>query len=398
MSGVPQSKTIRESHNGLNDGAPPSVNKQYQILAKTTTPAQPWNGAGSFVEFEIPDYLGKITDAVVQFDLQITSTDVSPGNFVFTPTTLWCDRIETLYGSVVIESQDSDQIHMATLAYLTDQEYNTIREAVNAGSDGGFAPAVPASTTTTTTVTYYLPLWTGAFHSFQPFCRGFKDNWRIRLWFAKNGLQVSYSGAGSVTVACPAMSVWLTEAQLSESAVANLANAHKNRISYRGLLQSKFTQPESNVATTSEYRKPLTTFVSDTAGLLVFSRPNSSAPADQLTKNPLQYVALLDAGQSEIVQRLPDGLTRYFIQPDTIPIPSYFSNNAYNSFYVLPLCANLQEVLEVATVSGGLRLSGQEIVALLPKSALTNVVITAHAYEYAVMDVVRGKPSVQRRA
>jgi hypothetical protein len=26
------------------------------------------------------------------------------------------------------------------------------------------------------------------------------------------------------------------------------------------------------------------------------------------------------------------------------------------------------------------------------------VVITAHSYEYAVMDVVRGKPSVQRRA
>jgi hypothetical protein len=398
MSGVPQSKTIKESHNGLNDGAPPSVNKQYQILAKTTTPAQPWNGAGSFVEFEIPDYLGKITDAVVQFDIVLTST--GSGNLTLTPTTLWCDRIETLYGSVVVESQDADQVHMATMAYLTDQEYNTIRSSVNAGADGGFNTAIAVSTVPTATITYYLPLWTGAFHSFQPFCRGFKDNWRIRLWFAKNGLDAGYSGTGSDvrTIQCPAMSLWLTEAQLSESAVANLANAHKNRISYRGLLQSKFTQPESAVATTSEYRKPLTTFVSDTAGLLVFSRPNSSAPVDQLTKNPLQYVALLDAGQSEIVQRLPDGLSRYFIQPDTVPIPSYFTNNAYNSFYVLPLCANLQEVLETGAVSGGLRLSGQEIIALLPKNTLSNVIVTAHSYEYAVMDVVRGKPSVQRRA
>jgi hypothetical protein len=112
----------------------------------------------------------------------------------------------------------------------------------------------------------------------------------------------------------------------------------------------------------------------------------------------MQYVALLDSGSAEVVQRLNDGLTRYFVQPETLTLPSVFTNDAVNSFYILPLCANLQNVLENGKVAGGLRLGGQEQIALLPAATLTNTIVTAHAYEYAVMQVQGKRASVMRKA
>jgi len=401
-SQTPQAQTIKDSHDGQNASAPPSVNKVYQILPKTTYPAEPFNGSGQNVEFCFPNYLGKVIDCVLQFDLTFEDAGAG-GNLTLSPTTLWADRIEDLYAGQVIQSQDADQVHMTTLAYLTDQEYNTIKTQVNIGDDGGFQTtnviAVPASGVPTATKTFYLPIWASAINSFQPYIRGFSDEWRYRFWMAKSGIVNTYSGTASgLKIKCSNLALWATEAQLSESADRNLRNAHKRAINYRGVLQSKFTSQESTVANSGEYRKALTTFTSDTAGLLIFARPNSALVVDQLTKSPLQYVGFLDAGGSEIVVRTPDALQRYFVQPDTVPITSYFSASGVKSFYVLPLCASLLNVLETGQVSGGLRLSGQEQLCLLPLNALTNTVITVHAYEYAMLEVSHKSASVVRRA
>lgn len=399
-SQVPQAQTVKDSHDGQNANAPPSVNKVYQILPKTTYPSQPFNGSGQNVEFCFPNYLGKVIDNVLQFDLTIADSGAG-GNLTLAPTTLWCDRIEHIYGGNVVESQDADQIHMTTLAYLTDQEYNTIREQVNIGLDGSFQTATPIVVPAggSVKVQFFLPIWSGAFNSFQPYVRGFSDEWRLKFYMAKSGIVNSYSGStAGLTLTCTNLALWATEAQLSEGADRNLRNAHKRQINYRGVLQSKFTSQESSIGNTSEYRKALTTFTSDTAGLLIFVRPNSALVPDQLTKLPLQYVGFLDAGGAEIVVRTPDALQRYFVQPDTIPITSDFSNSAVRSFYVLPLCANLLNVLETGAVSGGLRLSGQEQLAILPVNTLTNSVVTVHSYEYAMLEVNRKDATVTRRA
>jgi hypothetical protein len=400
-SQTPQAQTIKDSHDGQNAGAPPSVNKVYQVLPKTTYPSQPFNGAGQNVEFCLPNYLGKVIDNVLQFDLEFKDSGAG-GSLTVSPSTLFCDRIEHLYDGSVIESQDADQVHMTTLAYLTDQEYNTIRTQVNIGTDGNFQtadPIVVSAGGVVTKKTFYLPIWSGAINSFQPYVRGFNGEWRFRFWMAKSGIVNTYSGVqAGLTITCTNLALWSTEAQLSEGADRNLRNAHKRAINYRGVLQTKFTSQESSVSNTSEYRKTLASFNSDTAGLLVFARPNSALVPDQLTKSPMQYVGFLDAGGSEIVQRLPDSLIRYFVQPDTIPITSDFSAPAVQSFYILPLCANLLNVLETGAVSGGLRLSTQEQIALLPLNTLTNTVITVHAYEYAMLEVSNKSASVVRRA
>lgn len=402
-----QAVTIMESHDGQNAMAPPSVNKVYQILPKTTFPANPFNGAGANVEFVLPSSLGKLIDAVLQIDLTFNMSSGTGGNLFLSPTTLWCDRREDILGSSVIESQDSDQIHMSSVAYLTDNEYNTVKSSINIGDNGGMQTAtaivVPNTGSSTTVRSFYLPVWSGAIHSFQPFLKGFSDEWRYRFWFAKNGIvnaaSTTIGTQANLVITCTALNLWVTEAQLSAASVDQLEQAHRRAILYRGILQSKFTSQESSVATTSEYRKPLTTFVSDTAGMVVFCRPNSTVVADQLLKSRLQYVGLLDSGSAEVVQRLNDGLTRYFVQPETLTLPSVFANNDnVNSFYILPLCANLQAVLENGKVAGGLRLSGQEQIALLPAATLTNTIVTAHSYEYAVMQVQGKRASVNRRA
>lgn len=396
QEGVPLAKTIKESHDGISGDVPASVNKLYQILPKTTTPDQPWSGSGQSVEFCFPSYLGKVIDCVLQFDIQITTSGAG-GDLVLAPSTLFCDRREDVYAGQVFESQDSDQIHMSTLAYLTDQEFNTLRESVNIGEDGSFNTGAPLAVSgTPTTKTFYLPVWSGIFHSVQPFVRGFKDEWRLRFWMAKNGIIQSYSGIDNVTINCTNMALWATEAQLDTQNIASLTANHNQQIVYRGVIQSKFTSAENTVSANGEYRKPLTTFTSDTAALLLFVAPNSSAVADKLTKNALQYVGFLDSGGAEIVQRLPDGLIRNYVQPETVPLSSYLSNPSINKFYVLPFCSNLQRVLEAGSVSGGLRLTGQEQIALLPPTTLSNVVVTAHAYEYAMLNVVKNNCSVIR--
>lgn len=397
---VPQAQTVKDSHDGQNANAPPSVNKVYQILPKTTYPSQPFNGSGQNVEFCFPNYLGKVIDTVLQFDLTIADSGAG-GNLTLSPTTLWCDRIEDMYAGQVLQSQDADQVHMTTLAYLTDQEYNTIKTQVNIGDDGNFQTATPivVPANGSVKVTFFLPVWSSFINSVQPYVRGFSDEWRYRFWMAKSGIVNTYSSTqGTLSITCNNLALWATEAQLSEGADRNLRNAHKRAINYRGVLQSKFTSQESSVSNSSEYRKALTTFTSDTAGLLVFCRPNSSTVSDQLTKSPMQYVGFLDAGGSEIVQRLPDALTRYFVQPDTIPITSEWTATNVKYFYILPLCANLLNVLETGSVSGGLRLSGQEQLAILPVNTLTNTLVTVHSYEYAMLEVNHKSATVSRRA
>ena len=383
MASVPTASQVRDSHDGQNSSAPASVNKVYQVLPKSSFPSTPFNGTSYQVEFELPNYLGKVIDNVIQFELTLSA------GAVLLPTTLWVDRIESVYNSQVVESQDGDQSHVATLGFLTNQEFETIAGAVNIGSDGGAASAVVA-----TKASYYLPLWSNFINSVQPFVRGFGDSWRFRVWLTPN-----IAIGSTPTITCTKMCLWTTEAQLSEEAVSALERAHKHGINYRGVLQSKWTQPEAAISSSGgEYRKPMTTFTSASAGLLLFVRPNSVAPADQLTKVALRQVALLDSTGSELTQRLPADLVRYFIAPDSVPMCSKFTNTATNSVYLFPLCGNLQNVLETGAVNGGLRFSGSEQIVLLPVADQTNVIVSVVSYDYAVMKVQGGRATIARKA
>lgn len=411
MASVPVSPTIRQSHDGQKPAnSPAALPVVYQVLATGSLPAQPFNGASPKIEFLLPDYLGKVTDAVMQINLSISASD-SGGYLTLAPTTYWFDSREDLYGGQPVETQQAEQVHMATLAFLTDQEFSTIAESVNIGEDGGFQTDtrihVPATGDGNANVTFYLPVWSGAFHSFQPFVKGFGADWRLRFTGAKNGIVNTYkttdvasggtnANQANLTIGLASVNLWVTEAQLGSAASEALANAHKNQILYRGVMQTLWYSDEASIVNTGEYRKVMNTLNNPSAAILAYVRPTSSAVANVLTKYALNQVALLKSTGDTLVQRLPDGLVRAFIQPDAVPITSKITGASVQSFYLFPLCANLQDVIETGAIGGGVALTGKEAIVFTPDANLSNVSVVTMAFEYAQMLVANGKPSFRR--
>jgi len=136
---TPSAQKLPTSKAGVNGSVVPSIDKVYKVQTKTTFPDKPFNGQQYQVEIALPQFLGKVTESVVQFDLTISSTNAAAKSLTILPTTLWVDRVEYVYDGQVLESQDSDNSHLFTLAFLQDQDFKTIQSAVNIGSDGSFA-------------------------------------------------------------------------------------------------------------------------------------------------------------------------------------------------------------------------------------------------------------------
>lgn len=399
----PTSANVKDSHDGLaGQNQPPSVNKAYAIQPKNGTTSTPFNGSQYQIEFEIPNYLGKVIEAVLQFDLTVTTTDTTAHLLQLLPTTLWFDRCEVIYANNVIESLDADQLHIETVVFDTDQEFRNLQIPCNIGSDGGFAPGLPLGGATgasrTSNVTFYLPLWASWFNTLQPFVKGFRDLFRLRFYTTKD---IVVAGGTTVTdnaITMPKIQMWVTEAQLSDSATRQLEHAHKKGIVYKSVLRNKWTKIDTLTAS-SEYNQVVQTFTSDSSAVAIYARPNSIVPDDQLTRTTLSYAGLLDSTGSELTQRLPDGLIKFFIVPETVPFTSLITDQAKDSYYVFPLCSNLLEVLEDGKVRGGLKFSGNErIVCILPPGTAdaTNQIVTALSWDYCVVNVRNGACVVER--
>lgn len=411
MSAPPVSKTIRPSHDGQKPAdTPASLNVYKSIVAENPPPAECLQGSVQQIVFPFKKTFGKVIDAVLRIDLSIKCNTGDDGGYLsLAPTTYWFDRREDMYGADVLEAQDSDQIHLSTLAFLTDQEYSTLAEAVNIGADGNFkVDDLIHVTTTATKRTFWLPIWSGLLHSAQPYCKGFKQEWKLRFTTAVQGIVNSYkttavstggtnADASDLVVAVSGMTLYATEAELSASAQANLDQAHKRQIVYRCVTQKKTSVPEGSIGASSEYTRQLTGQSSPTAGLVVFVKKSSTAVADCLYKFPVAEIGLLDGSNREIVQRLPEGLVRYFIQPESVPLTSNITNANVQSYYIFPFCANLLDVLETGQTNGGLVMTGNEQIAFRPASDLTGgVVVVVVSIQYAHIVVQDGEPTLFR--
>jgi hypothetical protein len=392
---------VRDSHDGISPAQPPSVNKVYAIQPKNGVTTTPFNGTQFQIEFEYPNYLGKCIDSIIQLDMTFTTTGSSAGSFQVLPTTFWFDRIEFIYANNVVESLDSDQLHLETVQFCTDQEFRNLQIPVNIGSDGGFAPTEAlggaSASAKTLSKTYYLPMWASWFNTMQPYLKGFRDAFRIRLYTTRS-IEVAKTTIPDLSVSMTACVLWATEAQLSDVATRQLDNAHKKGVVYRSVLRNKWTKIDTLTAT-SEYNQVIQSFTSDSAGVAIYARPNSTTPSDFLTRVPLKYVALLDSTGSELTQRLPDGLIKYFVVPETVPFTSLVTDQGKDSYYVFPLCNSLLDVIESGKVGGGLKFSGNErFTTLLPAGTAdaTNQIVTALSWDYCVVNVRNGSAVVER--
>jgi hypothetical protein len=130
---------------------------------------------------------------------------------------------------------------------------------------------------------------------------------------------------------------------------------------------------------------------------VVFVKSSSTAVSDCLTKYPVAEIGLLDGSSKEIVQRLPEGLVRYFIQPESLPLTSHITHSNVQSYYIFPFCTNLQDVLETGATNGGIVMTGNEKIVFRPQSNLdSGAVVVVVAYQYAHLMVSNGVPTLYK--
>ena len=403
---VPTAHPIEYNHDGIvqGDSVVPTIGKQYQILAKNTVPTTAWNGSLGQVEYEFPAFLGKITDNVLKFNITVSATGA--GNVALSPTPFWFSRIEILYNSQVVESVEPYDAATETVSYLTDQEFKNVYQTMNYGSDGGLASAVAYTANSSQTFNYYLPLW-ASFLNCQPFIKGFKDAWRIRFTFA-NSIIATVTPTGSalttatgVSVALNQMYLYTTEAQVSDAATAGLEAAHRSGIIYRSIIRNKFSANEATIAAGAVYNKVLTTFSTDSAGLLLYvSLSSTSEPGYCLNTYALDSLELRDAANAQLTITLPAGLVESYLMTQQTPLNSAIVNNSLYNIYLFSFCNNILNVLETGKNSGGLKLTSQERIQFVNPagSALASVKVNVISYEYALMAVRGGVATVTRQA
>ena len=401
--GVAVSKQLRYNTDGQQETSNmvSSIPKVWEVLPRNSVPDAPWAGAEGNIEFELPEHLGKLTDQVLQFEVKFKSVGAN-GTIVVPPTTFWFKSIALLYNGQEIERVDAPDVHNETINYCTDQQFHTIRELVNVSATGGLHAGVACTTSAFTAVKkYYLPLWANFASTAQLFPAGFKSSWKYRLTFATN---LFVSGTNSATGVIAHLEhppkLYLVEQQLDEGVFSQLQSSHNSGIVYRSILRNKFTRNETDIPISTDYTAILTTFTTDSAGLVVYLTPQSSLQADCLTRPSLDFIALRNKNNAEITINLPAEILEGFVMPTQIPLTSVLTTGAggQNNHYLLCFASNLLSVLETGAMLGGYKMDGGIRVVFRPDTDQTDVVVNVLSFDYAKMSVRGGVPKFERTA
>jgi hypothetical protein len=188
----------------------------------------------------------------------------------------------------------------------------------------------------------------------QPFIRGFADEFRLRFTFQNSIVTTNGTlAAANTQVQLNSLYLWATEANISDAAAAGLEQAHRTGIIYRGVIRNKWTRNEVSIPSASPYNQILTSFNTDSAGLLVYAKANSTDPTLSLTTYPLDQLELRDASNSQLTQTLAATLIQAYIMPQQAPILSATVNNNLYNIYLFPFCQNILHVLETGKNGGG---------------------------------------------
>jgi len=399
------SKQIRYNTDGQQESSNmvSSIPKVWEVLPRNAVPDEPWAGAEGNIEFELPEHLGKLTDQIIQLEVKFKSVGDN-ATVKLPPTSFWFKSIALLYNGQEIERVDAPDVHNETINYCTDQQFNTIRSLTNVSASGGLAAGIAMTEGSWTTVRkFYLPLWANFASTAQLFPAGFKSVWKYRLTFANN----LFAGQGGGTSATGVVAhlehppkLYVVEQQIDEGVFNQLQSSHNSGIVYRSILRNKFTRNESDIPTTQDYNCVLTTFTTDSAGLVVYVRPQGSDQADCLTREPLDFVALRNKNNAELTINVPTEILEGFLMPTQIPLASVLTAGGatQNNHYLLCFASNLLSVLETGAMLGGYKMDGGIRVVFRPDNTLQDVEVNVLSFDYAKMSVRGGVPTIERRA
>ena len=375
----------------------PTMPKVKSIEAQTAIPPNPFaGGAPAQITLPLPQDLGKTTDLVAQFTMTFSTTDASGCDIAVVPSPFFIE-----YYQIIVDGQDQERIDASELfaestQWVNDQWFSLNRSAWNISSTGGYNSAFNlADASATSTKVWYLPLNSNFLLRMKPYIAGFKSRFAIKLTL-RNDITVTVKKTGTNTDTTCAINLddlrlFATEEWLGEAGEAHQKLAHSRNALYRTIKRNKFTSGlYTSVSNTADLKVPLSTLKGDAAGLLVYLAPQTPTISQLLTHYELSTIGLRDSKNNEITEQLPAKVVERQVSR-ILPVSSVMINSSPSNNYILAFGRNLQEPLETGKFVGGLTFGGQESVTVKPVSSLSNVIVTAVAYDYVNVVCVDGR-------
>jgi hypothetical protein len=409
--------TKREVYKPAQQSCPPqeALPRYYYVQPLQNTP-QAWNGASSYVDFEVPAQTGVMTEATLRFQLtSITSNHYLPS------TPFWIDHIEVYIGSDLVETVWKHEIWNEEIAWRSTQELSNVSTSsssnysiYNARTDGLFHTGNPlTSQASPSSNGYWFLNMPTCMRSAKPYVRGFQSRIKFRVYFPTTINTNSASASTYPTLNECIMIV--EEASTDPVTIAELERAHKqSTVDYTVITRNRVQQQYSSgqLSSNTDAQIYLRGFKNKSAGVVVYATTTNAFAQNTLSSNltNTRYFSpiyqLLDAQNNKITERLPvEWLEDYIFHDAVGSCSTQQFDVAVQSEVIFPFSADFGATITKGCSYGGFRFTTLEQLVLggtastntycvqYASSLGSNMVITATSYDYGHITVSGGRHS-----
>lgn len=411
--------TKREVYKPAQQSCPPqeALPRYYYVQPLQNTPSA-WNGASSYVDFEVPAQTGVMTEATLRFNLTgITSNHYLPS------TPFWVDHVEVYIGSDLIETVWKHEIWNEEIAWRSQQELSNVATGsssnysiYNARTDGLFQTGNPLTSQASASSNnfWFLNLPT-CMRSAKPYVRGFQSRIKFRVYFPTTINITSTSSNATLSPSLNECIMIVEEASTDPMTIAELERAHKSStVDYTVITRNRVQQQYSSgqISSNTDAQIYLRGFKNKSAGVVVYAT-TTTAFAQNTSSNNLtntRYFSpiyqLLDAQNNKITERLPVEWLENYIFHDAVGSCSTQQFDVLTKDHIIfPFSADFGATIQKGCSYGGFRFTTLEQLVLGGTASTnaqvvqyashlgSNMVITATSYDYGHITVSGGRHS-----
>jgi hypothetical protein len=409
--------TRREVYKPAQQSCPPqeALPRYYYVQPLQNTP-QAWNGASSYVDFEIPAQTGVMTEATLRFQLTgITSNHFLPS------TPFWVDHIEVYIGSDLVETVWKHDIWNEEIAWRSQQELSNVAvpntsnySIYNSPTDGTFHATNPLTVLSPPSANNYWFLnIPSCMRSAKPYVRGFQSRIKFRVYFPTT-INTNPSSPSTYPTLNECILI-VEEASTDPLTIAELERAHKSStVDYTVIVRNRVQQTYSSgqLSSNTDAQIYLRGFKNKSAGVVVYATTTDafaqSTGSNQTTNTRFfsPIYQLLDAQNNKITERLPVEWMENYIFHDAVGScsTSQFATSVKDEV-IFPFSADFDTTVYKGCSYGGFRFTTLEQLVLggtgtsnaqcvqVASQSGSNIVITAVSYDYGHITVSGGRHS-----
>lgn len=360
-----------------------------------------WQGSETFVEFEVPQTMGILSGATLQFISPSGSAFDSTGapysgdgGPYMPPVPFWCSRIEVYVGADLVEVTYAQDLWNELVNFRSLNDVDNYAQLLNADAQGGFVPtdAKPKSNSGD----YFFPVDSTVLRAMKPFIRGFNSKFRYRFYFppsiaytvANSGTpeRVTASVSGSPAVASlngGSLRMIFEEQSVDPSVTAELEQAHRTGVvDYTVIVRERQqdiltnSMPISNPSTTIPLY--LRSFRNRSAGISVYFTDANVPNGDLGLKWQFATIQLLDSLGRKLTEILDTEYVASVINAKQITAPILSntlpdtsrpaSMEGFSTQYVsiLPFSSAFEKTLRDGCIYGSFPFTALEQLQLVP--------------------------------